>query len=79
MTYYSITIERTDVFFFYGKKRRIAEAKKEAQIQNIRKDMFKKIDKTNKSIDKLTELYDKEDIDIAGMIYLATHNGKNHV
>lgn len=65
--------------FFLGKKNHIKEAKREAQIQDIRKDMFRQIDKKMKPVDKLSKLLDnKEELGITEMIFLATGGNNRH-
>lgn len=56
---------------FNWKKRKIVEAKNEAQAQAFRKQTFNKVDKANKSIDKLSDLLDNPDPGVTGMLFLA--------
>lgn len=65
------------MFFFRRKKGVTDDAKKERQIQAIRKDTFKRIDRANKSIDKLTHMIDK-DMGVTELIFLATGGDNRH-
>lgn len=77
MNYYSVSlIGGTSVLFFNRKKRLLAEAKKEAQIQSIRQDTFKTVNKANRSMDKLTQLLDDEELGVTGKIFYATGGDK---
>lgn len=64
------------MLFFNRKKRLLSEAKKEAQIQSIRKDMFKTVNRANESMDKLTQLLEDEDLGVTGKIFYATGGDK---
>lgn len=77
MNYYSVSsIGGTSVLFFNRKKRLLSEAKKEAQIQSIRKDMFKTVNRANESMDKLTQLLEDKDLGVTGKIFYATGGDK---
>lgn len=79
MNYYSVSlIGGNSVLFFNRKKRLVAEAKKEAQIQSIRKDIFKTVNRANKSMDKLTNLIDDTDLGVTGKIFYATGGDKRN-
>lgn len=45
---------------------------KEAEVQAIRQDMFKRIDKAGRSMDKLNDLLDEKSLGITGQIFYAT-------
>lgn len=57
------------------RRRKLHLDAREKEIQDIRHDTFKKIDKSNKSTDKLIRLLDKP-TDITEMIYEATSGKK---
>ena len=52
--------------FSFGKKRQV----REAQLEAVKKDTFRKIDKASKSIQKVNRLLDNSDITL--QIYYAT-------
>lgn len=50
--------------------------KKEAEIQSIRKDLFKTADAAEKSVKKLNKLLSETDLGVTGGIFLATGGDK---
>lgn len=60
---------------FLFRRRAATDIKKEAEIQAIRQDTFKKVDKANKSMDKLTDLLDNKS-GVTELIFYATGGAK---
>lgn len=60
----------------FFKKPRNHIAKQEQEIQAIRKDTLKRVDKATRSIDKLNDLLDDPNLGITGKIFLATGGGR---
>lgn len=59
--------------FSFGKRKH-----REAQIQALKKSTFKKIDKANKSAERVNDLFEDRDIGITEMIFLATGGEKRN-
>lgn len=61
---------------FGRRKRAVHEAKKEAEIQAVRRETFKQIDKRVQRLDdtnqKMDELLDDKNFGVSGNIFLAT-------
>lgn len=78
MIYYSHSLITGGVkmSFFRRKPSPNLDAEKEAEVQAIRKDTFKRIDKASKKIDRLNTLLDDPNLGISGMIFLATGGDK---
>lgn len=76
MIYYSISQAGDSNMFFRRKQRQAAEKRQEDQIQNIHKDMFKKIDKTSRSMDKLNHLLDDPELGVTGKLFYAMGGDK---
>lgn len=70
-----LIVSQEDKMLFFRRKKQEA---KEAQIQTIRTDMHKKIDKATRSIDKLNDLLEATDLGITGQIFYATGGQNRH-
>jgi hypothetical protein len=71
----SLVLEIRSSSMFFNRKKDKEYDRKEAQIQAIRQDTLKKIDKAQVSTSKVNELL-KEDLGITGMIFYATGGDK---
>lgn len=80
MTYFSMPVvnEVRDMsLLFWKRKKRTEEAKREAKIQSIHRDTLKKINEASRSVQKVRELLDRDDITLR--IFYATGGDKRDV